>query len=289
MPTTKTDALEVDEKTLEFYRDVLLELNAARLDYLVGGAFALAKYTGIQRQTKDLDIFLKPETCPRVLKILSDKGYRTELLDPVWLGKAFSPGGAFVDFIFRSGNGLAEVDDGWFHKPAEGSLLGVTTRFCPPEETIWSKAFIMERGRYDGADVAHYLLACGATLNWYRLLKRFDPHWRVLFSHLVLFGFIYPDHRDLIPKWVMVKMMKRLSQELHSSPSETKVCQGTLLSRVYYLMDVGAGYRDGRFRPSGTLTDEAVEQWKAAVERDRASLLEEAGVSPSEALRNVVE
>jgi hypothetical protein len=24
--------------------------------------------------------------------------------------------------------------------------------FCPPEEMIWSKAFVMERERYDGAD-----------------------------------------------------------------------------------------------------------------------------------------
>ena len=30
----------------------------------------------------------------------------------------------------------------------------------PAEEMIWSKAFIMERERYDGADVAHILRAC---------------------------------------------------------------------------------------------------------------------------------
>ncbi len=57
---------------------------------------------------------------------------------------------------------------------------------------IWSKAFIMERERYDGADIAHLILACGRDLDWRRLLGRFGRRWRVLLSHLVLFGFVYP-------------------------------------------------------------------------------------------------
>ena len=61
----------------------------------------------------------------------------------------------------------------------------------------------MERERYDGADVAHLLRAHGDRLDWPRLLRRFGPHWRVLLSHLVLFGFIYPGERALVPAWVM--------------------------------------------------------------------------------------
>jgi hypothetical protein len=58
------------------------------------------------------------------------------------------------------------------------------------EETIWSKAFVMERERYDGADIAHLLRASAERLDWHRLLERFDAHWPVLLSHLILFGFI---------------------------------------------------------------------------------------------------
>ena len=32
-----------------------------------------------------------------------------------------------------------------------------------------------------------------------RLLRRFGANWRVLFSHLVLFGFIYPHLRHQVP------------------------------------------------------------------------------------------
>jgi hypothetical protein len=28
---------------------------------------------------------------------------------------------------------------------------------------------------------------------------RFGDHWRVLFSHIILFGFVYPDKRQNVP------------------------------------------------------------------------------------------
>ena len=60
---------------------------------------------------------------------------------------------------------------------------------------IWTKAFVMERERYDGGDVAHLLLKCSEQLDWHRLVSRFDSHWRVLLSHLILFGYIYPSEK----------------------------------------------------------------------------------------------
>ena len=54
----------------------------------------------------------------------------------------------------------------------------------PPEEMIWSKAFVQERERYDGADVIHLLRELGPTLDWPRLLMRFGDRWRVLLSFI---------------------------------------------------------------------------------------------------------
>ena len=99
--------------------------------------------------------------------------------------------------IYCSGNGVAEVDDEWFSFAADGEILGVPVRLCPAEEMIWSKAYVQERERFDGADIAHLIRCRGKSMDWDRLLRRFGDHWRVLFSHLVLFGFIYPgDRRD---------------------------------------------------------------------------------------------
>ena len=57
--------------------------------------------------------------------------------------------------IFSSGNGVATVDDEWFAHAPEGEVLGLPVRLVPAEEMIWSKAFIMERERFDGADIMH--------------------------------------------------------------------------------------------------------------------------------------
>ncbi len=72
--------------------------------------------------------------------------------------------------------------------------MDVEVLLAPPEEMIWSKSFVLERERYDGADVNHLLHACGESLDWERLLHRFDRYWEVLFSHLLLFQFAYPVH-----------------------------------------------------------------------------------------------
>ena len=147
---------------------------------------------------------------------------------------------------------------------------GMTAKLCPPEEIIWSKAFVMERERYDGADVAHLLRARGKNLNWSRLLRRFGPHWRVLLSHLILFGFIYPAERSKIPTPVMKELLNRLQSEISSPPPTDLLCQGTILSRAQYLIDIEHwGYQDGQLAPRGHMTSEEIALWTAAIEGDK--------------------
>jgi hypothetical protein len=149
-------------------------------------------------------------------------------------------------------------------------VLGVPVKLCPAEEMIWSKSFIMERERYDGADVAHLIRHCSGLLNWDRLLRRFGAQWRVLLSHLVLFGFIYPGERALIPAPVIRELVNRLIAELEVPTRDSKVCQGTLLSRAQYLVDVDEwGYEDARQAPRGTMTPEQLAEWTAAIDKSR--------------------
>jgi hypothetical protein len=250
-----------------FYRHGLSKLNDSRIPFLVGGAYAFAHYTGIVRHTKDIDIFVHPRDSDRALQTLATAGYNTDLTFPHWLGKAFS-GEHFIDVIFSSGNGLCRVDDEWFAHAIDASVLDLPVRLCPPEEMIWSKAFVKERERYDGADVAHILQAWGAQLAWPRLLQRFDTHWRVLLSHLVLFGFVYPTERTQIPEWVMQELIHRLQNEMQEAPPEAdRLCQGTLFSRGQYLSDVMSwGYQDARLLPRGPMTKEEVAHWTAAMD-----------------------
>jgi hypothetical protein len=271
VPDTTELLDQIDTDTAAFYRHVLQLLRDAKVPYLVGGAFALACFTEIRRYTKDLDLFIKREDFDRVAEVLNGAGYRTELTFPHWLGKVYE-GEAFVDLIFGSGNGAAPVDDAWFEHATPALVLGVPVQVSPPEEAIWSKAFIMERERYDGADVAHLLRECADHLDWTRLLRRFGPHWRVLFSHLVLFGFIYPAERTRVPAWLMDELVQRLARETHAPPPRTDLCGGTLLSREQYLVDVEQqGLRDARVAPAGNMTPEDVAYWTSAIPGRQAS------------------
>jgi Nucleotidyl transferase of unknown function (DUF2204) len=250
----------------ELYRQALELLNRSGVPYLVGGTYAFHYYAGIARTTKDFDIFVRGRDLQRVLDVLTRCGFKTEIAFSHWLAKAFI-GDRFIDIIFNSGNGIVEVDDEWFAHAVDEEVLGVPVKLCAAEEMIWSKSFIMERERYDGADVAHLLRHCSGLVNWERLVRRFGANWRVLLSHLVLFGFIYPGERSLVPSAIIRDLLNRLLAEMDVPTRDSKVCQGTLLSRGQYLVDVDEwGYEDARQSPRGSMTPEQIAEWTAAID-----------------------
>jgi len=277
-PSQPTPSDDIPPATLDFYRRVLQTLNNAQLPFLVGGAYAFNCYTAISRRTKDLDIFIQRSDFELASARLGDCGIRTDMVYPHWLAKAYCGNSAngeedFVDIIFSSGNGIATVDKLWFEFASEDVVLDVTCKLCPIEEMMWSKAFVMERERFDGADIAHLILTCADRIDWERLLFRFGDHWRVLLSHVVLFGFAYPGHRDCVPAWLMLELLGRLRDEVDITGSagvtpqpDTPLCAGTLLSREQYLMDIEQwGYRDARVAPAGNMSHEDTARWTDAI------------------------
>ena len=62
--------------------------------------------------------------------------------------------------------------------------------------------------------------------------------------------------------------MNRLMAELEVPTRDSKVCQGTLLSRAQYLVDVEEwGYEDARVTPRGSMTEEQIAVWTAAIDQ----------------------
>jgi hypothetical protein len=245
-------------------------LRDAEVPHLVGGAYAFARYTGIERHTKDFDIFIRQEDYPRAEWAFRKAGYKAELKFPHWLGKAYS-GEDFVDLIFSAGNGIAQVDDRWFDHAVREKVFGMDVELIPPEEMIWSKGLIMERERFDGADVAHVLRAVGDRLDWPRLIERYGRYWRALYAHVVLFGFTYPSERSKVPPEVMEELARRLGEETEAGDEAGKVCYGTIISRQQYLKDVNEwGYEDAR-RVHGTMSERDIERWTEGIAVDGAN------------------
>lgn len=259
-------AASVDEAAHAVYRRACEALLKEKVPFLVGGGFAMAKYTALGRTSKDFDIFVRPQHARWTLGTLFHAGFKVSLPYPHWLGKAFA-GDTFIDVIYSSGNGVAIVDEEWFANAESSTVFGLPLLLCPPEEVVWSKAFICERERFDGADVLHIIRDCGVRLDWQRLMRRFDPHWRVLLAHLVMFGFAYPGERDHVPAWVMDALTARLMTDKDPEPGAAGVCRGTLLSREQYLVDLEhMGYIDGRVTsPEVHMTLDDIETWTKAI------------------------
>src|SRR5438093_468720 len=99
-----------DEAARQFYLHAMETLDRAGVEYVLGGGYAMRCYTGIERNTKDLDLFIRKADREQALESLAAAGYRTERTWPHFLVKAIS-GESFVDLLYNSGNGLCPVDE----------------------------------------------------------------------------------------------------------------------------------------------------------------------------------
>lgn len=221
----------------DFYANALKLILKSGIPFMIGGTYAFRKYTGIQRTTKDLDIFCKAGDYLRVLKILQDNGYKTRIADSRWIAKAFL-GKNYIDIIHGTPSGIWSVDDSWFVGAPTSKILGVKVKLIPIEEMIWCRIYIQSRDRYDGADINHLILKKGFELDWKRLLNRMESHWELLFSQLMNFRFVYPSERGIIPKWLMKEFISRVENQLESPIPQDRTCRGPLLSHDQYQVDI---------------------------------------------------
>jgi hypothetical protein len=214
----------------------LEHLNQTGIPYVVSGAFALQKHTGIWRDTKDLDLFLTAEFVPEALRHLQEQGFETEVRDPVWLAKAHRDG-YFVDLITGMSNAAITVDRSWIDRGSDNVVLGVPTKVLAAEELLSSKLFVNFRERFDGADIVHIIYGTQGKLDWERVLSLVGEHWELLLWELVLFRYVYPAKQHFIPRQVWSCLLGRLVTELNS-PSDEAPFRGSLIDEKMFAIDV---------------------------------------------------
>ena len=227
-----------------FYAEAIRQLASSGVPFLLAGTYAVSAYTGISRQTKDIDVFCKPGDYPQILSYFKRLGYRIAIEDDRWLAKVFK-GRVFLDVIFASSNGAIPIDERWFEHARQSTIFGTAVNVIGPTELVWSKCFIQARDRYDGSDVAHIILRASDQIEWSRLLHYMEAHWEVLLIHLLNFQWIYPSERSKLPEWLMDELLRRLADRRLEPPHHTKLCRGRLMSSEDYEIDVKRwGFRD---------------------------------------------
>jgi hypothetical protein len=228
------------------YKRALEALNEGGVPFVVTGAYAIYEYTGIYRETKDLDVFVEPRHVVDAMRVLREAGFRTRLELAHWLAKA-KLGEHFVDIIFGMGNGLALVDADWFHYSSPAILAATPVRVAPVEELIWHRLFIAERHRQDMSDIVHLILCRGHRLDWDRLLRKTGPHWALLLAKLHTFHYVYPEATGRVPVEIMETLLDRAREEARRDRSGELATRGPLISQFSFAIDVNEwGMRDLR-------------------------------------------
>ena len=233
---TSATAAPLPPEAASLYREVLLAMNERKIPYAVAGAFALQKYTGIWRLTKDLDLFIQPESVEATLENLRQHDFWCETLDPVWLSKAHR-GEYFVDLISGMSNAVIVVDDSWMRRTQPAVIAGIQSQIISPEDLLASKLFVTRRERFDGADIAHVIYRTQGSLDWQRVLELAGEHWEMVLWELILFRYIYPAHSDYVPRELWQDLLSRYQTLLaHSDPQAA--FRGSLVDENIFSIDV---------------------------------------------------
>jgi hypothetical protein len=228
------------------YREALQLMNSSGIYYAVGAAFARYAYTSIWRQTKDLDVFLRPDDLRAMMDLLEANGFETEVKDRHWLGKAWKDG-HFLDLIFGTGHGSVPIDERTFKGVQQSRVLGVQANLMPLEEMIASAMYVAGRNRFDGPEVVHLIQSAKGKLDWQRILNRLGDDRQLLLWHLILFDFIYPGHHSYLPKELMSELFAEAGSRWKKGRIKQKAFRGTLLDPFSYTVDVEDwGYEDRR-------------------------------------------
>lgn len=186
LPETAIEVTEADDGDL-FLRvldDALDALGRARIPFLLIGGIGSAVY-GRDQGTRDIDVFVRPETARRVLDVLDARGFDTKEVAERWLSKA-TKDGVLVDVIFRSSRDIL-LGDEMLARSRVMPFRGREVPLAPPEDLIVMKACAMSedtsRYWYDAVSIIAH-----SELDWDYLVARAREHGARRLLSLLLFA-----------------------------------------------------------------------------------------------------
>ena len=145
-------------------------------------------------------------------------------------------------------------------------------KLIPAEEMIWSKGLIMERERFDGADVAHVIKAVGPDTRLaapHRSLRASLA--RALRAHHPLRLHLSVASLECAGVGHEGARRARRATRREQPDAKEKICYGTIISRQQYLKDINDwGYQDARLQPLGNMTAKEIAHWTAGIAEDGA-------------------
>jgi hypothetical protein len=180
-------------------------LEAADAEFLLAGALALASCTGRWRDTKDVDVVVRPRDADAAVAALRRAGFEDyfaqQAYDRSWIFRGWKDGVLF-DVIWELPNHRLPIDDTWFERAREVSLRGLPFAVVPPEEVVRMKLYVMQRERCDWVDVLNVLASTVDEIDWAWLVDRMGRDCALLHGVLAIFNWLCPGRALALPAWV---------------------------------------------------------------------------------------
>jgi hypothetical protein len=186
----------------------MTEARRRNIPFAVGGGLAAMAYAGQWRNSKDIDLYIKPEDRQAMVSLLTEIGledyYDRKPYDRAWIYRACRDD-SLIDVIWAMANQRTEVDEAWLSGP-EIQIHGQPIRILPAAETLWSKIYILQRDRSDWPDALNILYSMGRDLDWPHLMNSLGPDAPLLGSLLSAFRWLCPGKSRELPDWLWSRL-----------------------------------------------------------------------------------
>ena len=180
-------------------------LEANGVPFLLHGALALGLYIGRWRNTKDVDVIVRPADHERAIDALRRAGfedyYERQTYDRCWIFRGFKEDVIF-DVIWALPNHRVVIDDEWFERSRPFWLRGRLLAAVPAEELIRVKLYVFQRERCDWVDVLNVMAGAVETIDWRWLVQRMGRDLPLLHAVLAMFNWMSPNRATALPEWI---------------------------------------------------------------------------------------
>ena len=217
----------VPDEQWNTYLDAIRVTRKTGAQFLLGGAFGLAGYTGRWRNTKDLDFFVLPSEKDKVVDALTKIGFEdyhpTLAYDRGWIYRAVR-NDVIVDTIWQTPNRRTVVDNEWFKRGRPVVLRDEKLAVIPAEELLAIKLYVLQRDRCDWPDLINLLYCTSETLDWDHVLDRLGSDRPLLGGLLQVFNWVAPAEAARIPAAIrdLFCLADVTSQDLEVPDNERK-------------------------------------------------------------------
>lgn len=217
--------IDVSQKNTSTFRLALDEFNKSGIPYAIGGAFAMYHYSGMWRDTNDLDIYLLRPHIPEAIETLARSGFddigEMAAGDREWIHHARKDG-VIVDLIWETPNHMAAIDPTFYAKAESSTFLDIPVRFLPADGLVWTKIFTLNHHRCDWPDIFAIVRSRPQSLDWGFLQQKLGENWPVLLSFVLLFDWVYPSERSAIPNDLRDELLSYAAEPGTAIPSASR-------------------------------------------------------------------